>query len=248
MKSAPYKLEADLCADFIRWVKEEAGRFDHGVQTPHWTPYAETAGWDILLVADEGTQIGVQAKLKANLKVLAQAVPSGWDAWHERGPDYRAILVPDGDSSFDGLCAALGLMVFRPSRHYRGTAFGPGLAMEHWNGGWHYWSPRERCAVPEFVPDVVAGASGPVQLTKWKVAALRVIAALELQGFVTREDFRRHSIDPRRWTGPGGWLLPTDVPGRFVRGPGLDFDRQHPEVYAQVLQQEREKPLAGATA
>jgi hypothetical protein len=249
MKAPTYKLESDLCADFIRWVKGEAGKLNFGVRTPRWTPYAETAGWDILLVADDGTQIGVQAKLKANLKVLAQAVPSGWDAWHEEGPDYRAILVPDADSSFDGLCAALGLMVIRPQQRYGDFTFGPGLDMEHCNGGWHYWSPGKRCTVPEFVPDVVAGASGPVQLTKWKIAALRIVATLELQGFVTRDDFRRQRIDPRRWTGPNGWLAATDAPGRFVRGPGLDFDRQHPEVYAQVLEQMRELvPTSAAPA
>lgn len=238
-KTLLYALESDLCADFIRWVADESVK-ERG---PRWTAYAETANWDILLVADDGTQIGVQAKLKANLKVLTQCVPESWDAWHDRGPDYRAVLVPDGDSAFDGLCSALGLMVFRPmSAHFRGDhpRFTPGLALEHWSGGWHYWSPRKRCDVPEFVPDVTAGASAPVQLTKWKVAALRIVATLELRGFVTRADFKAYSIDPRRWTGPGGWLIPGEQPGQFLRGTGLDFDRQHPEVYAQVLAKVRE--------
>lgn len=238
MKKAPlYSLESDLCADFIRWVKEESTR----ERAARWTAYAETAGWDILLVAEDGTQIGVQAKLKANLKVLAQCVPQAWEAWHDRGPDYRAVLVPDSDSSYEGICAALGLMVFRPGSR---REFTPGLGLEHWNGGWHYWSPRQRCEVPEFVPDVVAGASAPVQLTKWKIAALRIVATLELRGFVTRADFKEQRIDPRRWTGPGGWLLPSGQPGQFIRGPGLDFDRQHPSIYAQVLDGMREKLTA----
>ena len=91
------------------------------------------------------------------------------------------------------------------------------------------------------VPDVIAGASGPVQLTKWKVAALRIIARMDLRGFVTRQDFREIQIDPRRWTGPGGWSIPGAVPGQFARGPKLDFDRQHPVVYAAVLAEERKK-------
>lgn len=35
-----------------------------------------------------------------------------------------------------------------------------------------------------------------------KIAALKIMADLELDGFVTRENFRRHNIDYRRWTTP----------------------------------------------
>lgn len=249
MKKTPrYTTEAAMCNDFIAWVKRSAGRLHDAREVPKWTPYAETAGWDILLVAEDGTQIGVQAKLKFNMKVLQQAVPESWDHWHDRGPDYRAILVPERDSGHENLCAALGLTMFFPTGPrwmVDRVDFAPGLSMEHWNGGWHYWSPRKRCELPEFVPDVQAGASGPVQLTKWKIAALRIVATLEVRGHVTRQDFKTHGVDPRRWTGPGGWLLPKSErmqdAGQYVRGPGLDFDRQHPNVYAQVLAEVREK-------
>ena len=236
MKKQPrYATEADLCAAFIEWVKSEAGKFYYGIKTPVWTPYAETAGWDILLVAEDGTQIGVQAKLKFNMKVLQQAVPDSWDSWQERGPDYRAILVPEIDHGARNLASALGLMLFFPGQYsYSGNDFSPGLNMEMM-GGWHYWSPAKRCELPAYVPDVPAGASGPVQLTKWKCAALRVVAVLELQGYVTRQDFRQIGIDSRRWLSTDGWLVPGAVPGQYVRGPGLRIDAQHPEVYAQVL-------------
>lgn len=234
-RESRFATEAELCDAFIAWVKASEGRFNYGIKTPKWTPYAETAGWDILLVADDGTQIGVQAKQRFNLKVIAQSLPDHWEHWHDRGPDYRAVLVPDRDGTAEAICGALGLMLFAPSPYrYEGTQFTPGLDLEHADG-WHYWSPRQRCEVPEFVPDVQAGASGPVQLTKWKIAALRVVARLEVHGHVTRADFRSLGVDPRRWTGPGGWVVPGDVPGQFKRGPGLDFDRQHPTVYAQVL-------------
>jgi hypothetical protein len=235
-----YATEADLCADFLDWVKRESGSMRRGRRIPVWTPYAETAGWDILLVAEDGTQIGIQAKLKFNMKVLGQSLPDCWDHWHDRGPDYRAVLVPERDGTHEAICACLGLMMFTPSPRgyaYDGKEFGPGLDMDH-SVGWHYWSPLQRCKLPEFVPDVVAGASGPVQLTDWKVAALRVVATLELQGYVTREDFRRLKVDPRRWTGPSGWLKPGSERGQFVRG-ALDFDQQHPVVYAQVLESVR---------
>lgn len=250
MKKQPaYATEAALCADFIRWAKSEAGTIMFGVKTPVWTPYAETAGWDILLVAEDGTQIGIQAKLKFNMKVLHQCLPGCWDDWRDTGPDYRAVLVPDRDVAYSDICAALGLMLFTPTRIGWGDAgFAPGLDFQHGNGGWHYWSPRKRHNLPEYVPDVVAGASGPVQLTTWKIAALRIAATLEVRGFVTKKDFGEYRIDSRRWTGPGGWLVPKSErmqdAGRFVRGPALDFDRQHPTVYATVLAEIREK-LAG---
>jgi hypothetical protein len=247
MKQARYETEAALCADFIAWAKAQGGSYSYGIKTPNWTPYAETAGWDILLVAEDGTQIGIEAKLRFNLKVIAQCIPGCWDHWRDHGPDYRAVLVPDGDQTAEDICAALGLMLFRPRRAYGDDhGFTPGLSMEHDRTGWHYWSPRKRCELPEFVPDVVAGASGPVQLTKWKVQALRIIATLELRGHVTRADFKAHGVDPRRWTGPSGWLKPGVNPGEFVRGPGLDFDAQHPEVYAKVLAEASAKNEAAA--
>lgn len=251
MKKTPrYATEAALCADFIEWVKRgDRFRRDDDVT---WTPYAETAGWDILLVAGDGTQIGIQAKLKFSLKVIDQTIPDAWDHWHERGPDFRAILLPDADSGPEKVCGALGIVHFRPTYGCRlygeaVTQFSPALdpAARYGGAGWHYWAPGKRCELPEFVPDVQAGASGPVQLTKWKIAALRIVATLEVRGHVTRQDFKAHGIDPRRWTGPGGWLVPRSErmqdAGQYIRGPGLDFDRQHPSVYAQVLAEIREK-------
>lgn len=250
MNDHKFATEADLCAAFIAWVRATAGTYSHGIKCPTWTPYAETAGWDILLVGGDGTQIGVQAKKRFNLKVLDQTLPGSWDAWRGEGPDYRAVLVPDGDASADHLCSALGLTLFRPSRYCYGGSrcieFGPGLNMEHGNGGWHYWNPERRHPLPEFVPDVVAGASWPVQLTKWKIAALRIAARIELRGFVTRQDFCEAGIDIRRWIGPGGWLKPGLQSGQFIAGPGLAFAAQHPDVYPQVLESERKKMTPSA--
>lgn len=241
-KPEQYATEAALCADFIAWVKRIEGRYDGGEKALAWTVYAETAGWDILLVGQDGTQVGIEAKLKFNMKVLQQCLPDSWSAWHDRGPDYRAVLVPDWDSGHANICNALGLgLLGRNGGGWGPVDFRPGLLDNDGRGGWHYWSPARRCELPEFVPDVIAGDSAPLRLTKWKIAALRIAATLEVRGHVTRQDFREYSIDPRRWTGPGGWLLPGAVPGQFVRAPALDFDKQHPEVYAQVLAEVREK-------
>lgn len=231
-----FKTEADLCAAFIAWTKRWG-----------WTAYAETAGWDIVLVRSSGVQIGVQAKLAFNTKVLAQSLPHyARDA--EIGPDYRVVLV---DRTTDGareVCEALGLVLFH-AEHYRSfreprIGFSPSNEPElnhhefsRYGNAWYDWNPRQRIKLPDYVPDVAAGASGPVQLTPWKIGALKLIATMDLRGYVTRDDFRMHSINPSRWmqrTGQFAWLVDGGVPGQWKRGPALDFDRQHPTVYAQI--------------
>ena len=110
-----YATEAELCTAFINWIKSENGKTLGRDTAPIWTPYAETAGWDILLVADDGTQIGIEAKLKFNMKVLAQSLPDCWDTYADYpGPDYRAVLVPKFDSDHERICAALGLVMIPP--------------------------------------------------------------------------------------------------------------------------------------
>jgi hypothetical protein len=73
-----------------------------------------------------------------------------------------------------------------------------------------------------------------VQLTQWKIGALKLTALLEIRGFVTRADFKTVGIDHRRWVNDPNWLVPTDRPGQFARGPELRFDQQHPMVYAEI--------------
>lgn len=238
-----FDTEADLCAAFIEWVKSPIDHRRYRREEPlHWTVYPETAGWDILLVGADGTQIGIEAKLRFNMKVLQQCLPDTWGDWHDCGPDYRAVLVPQWDSDVARVCNALGLALLgHTGAGWGRNDFRPGLLENECGGGWHYWSPREREKLPDYVPDVPAGAPAPLRLTEWKVAALRITATLELRGFVTREDFRQYGIDSRRWTGPGGWLLPTEKRGQYTRSPALDFDKQHPDVYAKVLLEVREK-------
>lgn len=234
MKRPPlFETEAAMCAAFSEWALGQG-----------WTPYAETAGFDILLVHGDGTQIGVQAKLRFNTAVLAQILSgTGWGWVREPGPDFRAVLTPErADSS---IAAALGLVPFAPFRHgdeLRG--FDPDLepAKGRWSysARWHFWNPTERCALPRFVPDVIAGSPAPTQLTKWKIAALAIAATLELRGYVTREDFRYEGIDHRRWT--QDWLCAGPVAGQWLPARTMpDFAGQHPGVYPQVREEVRER-------
>ena len=228
MKADIFKSEAELCSAFIQWASREG-----------WRCYPETAGFDILLVDANGWQIGIEAKLRMNLKVISQALPK-YSA--EIGPDHRAVLVPSLQSELREICGYLGIEIFycvtrntdrRSSLHYfsRDTRWLHDAMFD--------WNPRQRCGVPEYMPDVPAGVPSPVQLTSWKIAALKVLARLEISGWITRKEISIFGIDPRRWTNGDGWLLPFDGDpkrgGRWRRGERCPkFDQQHPDVYAQI--------------
>ncbi len=227
-KEKPFATEAALCARFIEALPIG------------WTPYAETAGWDILLVrATDGFQIGVQAKLRLNADVVLQTIEETVLCIERRGPDCRAVLVPNDDCGpFDRIADHIGFTIIRVSATRIGVirdAFSPKLPGDRWtNGHWHELCPVKRCELPAYVPDVAAGAKSPLQLTDWKIEAIKLAIVLERRGFVTREDFKHRGIDHRRWIAPGNdWLAVVD--GRFVRGPNLpDFKAQHPKVYSQI--------------
>lgn len=223
-----FATETDLCAAFIAAIPVT------------WTAYPETAGWDILLVRRaDGFQIGIEAKLKLNAIVLTQAL-EGWGyEYHDSGPDCRAVLVPSGaGGGMDAIAGHLALTVVRiHSGRFYGSAFSPSLPEEgkhfsSFENGWHELCPLKRCPLPEYVPDVEAGASGPSKLTTWKIAAIKIAVLLERRGYVSRLDFRALKIDPRRWL-DGQWLRKGDA--GLVRGDHLpDFKRQHPRNFDEI--------------
>jgi hypothetical protein len=214
MKPPIYATETELCADFIAWMTPKG-----------WTAYPETAGWDILFVDTEGHQLGVQAKLRLNFEVISQALPPLYAS--DVGPDHRALLVPQGKNAGADLCSIAGLEVY----------YGHGRNFHRHNPVQYAlfdWNPERRHPLPGYVPDVAAGASAPVQLTKWKIGALRILATLEIVGFVTAHDFKRIGIDKSRWYS-ARWVKPHEsIRGAWVRGKVPDFDKQHPKVYPQI--------------
>lgn len=231
-KEKPFASEADLCAAFIKALPKE------------WTPYAETGGWDILLVrGSDGFQIGIEAKLKFNARVLSQSLEeySGFSA-SRHGPDCRAVLVPDGEGSLRPLADYIGITVIQmrtPRPGWTRAHFDPSLPDEKqsWTTQyWHEWGPTKRHDLPAYVPDVAAGASAPAQLTDWKIRALKLLVLAEVQGFVTRADFKYLGLDHRRWITPTGWLRATDERGRYsIHGePPMGLKLQHPRVYDEI--------------
>lgn len=232
MARLTFETEAALCDAFMLWARGLG-----------FTCYPETDGWDLILVDRQGFQIGIQAKLRLNLRVIEQALPLY--GLGERGPHYRAILIPQHDGGLERLLKILGIYVFhagsserRPFIHHE-----PYLKGEDWatrgQAVMFDWNPKRLCTLPEYVPDVRAGVPAPAQLTPWKVGALKVLAHLEKHGTITRAQISGYKISPRGWTDGNRWLEPvTGDPkrgGRYVRGKNCPrFDQQHPDVYAQV--------------
>ena len=228
-KQKPFPTEADLCARFLSKIE------------PGWTPYAETAGWDILLVRGaDGFQVGVEAKLKMNLEVINQALEDhGHWSVTAPGPDCRAVLVPDTEHGFEKIAAYIGITIIRVSQDHGqsrwSTAYAPDLPKMKdtgWYDDWHQWCPAKRHKLPEYIPDVAAGVPSPIQLTPWKISAIKIAVTLEQRGYVTRDDFKEHKIDHRRWLAPNSWLRVEN--GRYIAGRMPDFKSQHPDVYKQI--------------
>ena len=218
-----FETEAALCDAFMAWARTEG-----------FTVYPETAGWDILLVASDGLQLGVEAKLALNLKVIAQALRGlVWSA--DRGPDFRGIVVPSVPEGVDEILVASGLEVFSPQRSWRrdGEVW-TFDRQHHYNSEMFDWNPKERCELPDYVPDVPAGVPAPRTLSPWKVGALRVLAMLEVQGYVTRQDVVLCKNDPRRWCANDGWLKQMGE-GKWGPGRAPRFDLDHPDIYAQII-------------
>lgn len=231
---------------------------------PEWIVYPETAGWDLLLVHREGGwQIGIEAKLTLNAKVLAQAI-EGRSRWHEAGPDFRAVLVGKVVAENAVLAQALGLTVIRPKGHGnldwshsgRRSKQGPTVPLfmpdlpeveklvkisdwwSRWDpdGNWLDQFPTRRHKLPDYIPEVAAGVPSPMILSDWKIKAMRVCVWVEKHGAITRAVFRDLGIDPGRWM-TGVWLAAGSERGQWVAGPrfpSAQLRREHPNVFAKI--------------
>ena len=221
MREPTFKLESELCESFIEAATLQG-----------WRCYPETAGFDILAVNAAGHQCGIEAKLKLNLKVIQQIQPYCFSK--SDGPHHRVILVPDAcpEGALEILLQHAGFeIVFYIdwAKKFSGGMFSSAPMFD--------FNPINLCSIPEYMPDVPAGVSAPLQLTEWKIRALRVLAKLECDRVITREDFRNIGIDMRRWISADQWLIPNGN-GLWVRGVQCPkFDQQHPTVYAVILQE-----------
>lgn len=243
------KSEAEMCSRFISIIP------------PEWIVYPETGGFDMLLVRkDDGFQIGVEAKLKLNAKVISQAEEerSSYSVLRP-GPDCRAVLVPE-DCGMDlmYLCGLLGLEVikFKPKyseeyateyfgRHRIGSGFKdsfypqlPSIRETNNSDEWYEFAPNERISLPEMIPDCGAGNPAPLTLTYWKIQSMKICITDLKRGFVTRTDFKYFNVSMPRWTqfGLAAWLK-NNGDGTFnITDRAPDFKKQHPKNWEELLE------------
>ena len=247
-EKTPIKTEAELCEIFIRDMNAQPG----------WTCYPETGGFDILAVHEEGRQIGVEAKLALNAKVADQIMPNPWQyRYGLKGPDHRLVIVSKVSDASAGIAKLLGFMgvpVLVP-RHgsvrtlgglvervqfedykLRELLAGTGYFNDH---DLFDWNPEERCQVPMVVPQVAAGVPSPTRLTPWKEKALRALALMRSQGFITSRQIKELGMSPTTWTqhtSTQAWLDKGQAPGQWIETDRTPpFDKQHPEAYAVAV-------------
>lgn len=220
---ARWKTESAMCAALVP-VYEAAG----------FTVYPETSGWDQLLVAADGLQVGIQAKLRANFDVLNQArIPWPWQT--VTGPDVRAILIPRAPVGFASLATTgLGLWVIEAEDYMEGSSAShcwatPGAAFRSLCSSAPLAKTTQRCWLPPFVPAVPAGVPSPRQVTKWRVRAIALCDRLRAQGYVTRRDFKDLKLSLQLWlqprAGKPAWLIQErgTRPARFLAMPGVEL-------------------------
>lgn len=247
-----FTTEADLCLAFAETVPSA------------WTIYNETAGFDMVLVHESGFQIGVEAKLRLNAKVVLQAVDTGHRRGTGAGPDARAVLVPKSEGSHSDIARlstllSLTVITVEPTAGYirkyncawlhRPALPDPqrihGMDGEidtvmrrFWNNDdWYDLCPVSQVELPEYVPDVSAGHPSPVVLGHWKIQAIKVCVWVERTGSITRRHFKALGIDPGRWM-TGFWLKKGSVRGNWVAGPDFplaQYKTVHPTIVDKVI-------------
>lgn len=172
--------EVQLCEELITRARLEG-----------FAVFPEVSDWDLIIVDSDGVQLGVQAKMRANVDVIGQAIRR---RSRINGPRHRAVLVPKANGSFYQVARALGLHVFTfrsiGSRRYREKVI-RFSTMKEWKGK-PYWLPP----VPSSCP---AGSPSPRPLTQWRVRAIELCLLLEEKGHLTGEDFKRAGINQSTW-------------------------------------------------
>lgn len=187
----PYRTEADLCDAFVEVVRESG-----------WRSYPECGGFDILIVNPDGIQIGIEAKLRCNLDVVAQAVPFGLRAYKTvLRPHYIGVLVPRISSPLRTVCAALRLHVWDHKWITLTKNLSAALRPRD-----NYLIDAPRIELPEVAIQTSAGCPSPKTMSGWRINALRACILLETKGYLTRADIIAAGCDPARWT--QYWMMP----------------------------------------
>jgi len=219
-----FPTEVVLCSALMERARAE------GLQA-----HPETSGWDVLIVDPvTGVQVGVQAKLRPSVAVLAQALVGE----REDGPEVHAVLVPVATWEFRRVASALRVLVL------------PGAEMAMASERWPYelcgaleraqrWEHPGRAWVPPVeVLGMVAGSPAPRTVSPWKVKAVRLCARVRAQGVVTAADFKALGLDRRWWTEPRRGCLVAAPGGGWEARHSLALpDKDWPELVAAMQSQ-----------
>lgn len=206
----PKILESDLCKQFIQIAESEG-----------WSCFPESSGFDILCCKQD-IQVGIQAKLHFNTKVLSQALPNPLEY---NGPDYRAVLVPKKVGHFHKITDGLGLILL-----FEDSSLSSILRDDL------CWYPERKCEIPQYKSSAIAGSKSPISLTSWKIKSLRLLARIEKRGSVKLKDFKELNLSPSIWICSSKKWLVQGEKGTWIKGKAK-FDEQHPEAYAKILSQ-----------
>ncbi len=197
-----FKTEAELC-EALSTAARALG----------FKVFSETAGFDLLLVSesakgfDAGDQIGVEAKLRANWQVLYQALPRPLGIHH---PDFYCVLVPTCDRDYCELAGRLEISVIVGHE-----LVGSDLHMfpfdMHRRRRWYRQRAKGTCWVPDVeVVGMAAGTKSPLQITQWKMNAIKVCMRGVHNGFLTKKDFEECHVSMPRFL-EMGWIKGYDM-------------------------------------
>lgn len=172
-----FATEADLCSAVIVRLREWG-----------WTVYPESCGFDFVAVRDL-IQVGVEAKLRPNLRVLSQAL----DRFDRRlrVPHCIATLVERRNADFDRVAERAGLTSLSWVSHFM-DANPRHFETELRNGQLRF---RTACGseagtlrLPDLVIDVPAGVPSPQTASAWKVRAVKMALRLRAGEEITRSN------------------------------------------------------------
>lgn len=232
-----------------------------------WTCHPEAAGFDVLVVHQDGRQIGVEAKLTPNAKVADQILPNPVHEYYgAAGPDHRLVIVgkvTDAGAGIVKMLERLGVKVLVPNEKWTRDGYKQTFDLQYSlldaEKGRPYfgrvrlfdWNPAERCRVPAIVASLPAGVPSPVRITPWKEAAVKVLALMRKHGHISVKQISELGIGSSSWTQPLGnkpaWLAKGAVRGQWVETEHMPaFDQQHPDLYAhavECLDAEQNQPL-----
>ncbi len=232
-RKAEFASEHEMCAHFIQKLPKE------------WIAYPEWANWDILLVRKtDGFQVGIEAKLRLNAKVISQAAETAYQI-DRQGPDCRAILIPKGSNlDFQPVCNILSLQIIEIESEtskslstvnwFRPKLPNPDRASPA--GNFKEFYPTERVELPEIIPVAQAGKPAPIKLTPWKIKAIKLDILLKKHGRVTRKLFKALNLSTTLFLHSGNeWMHKGEARGHWLRGPNFpDFRAGCEENYDEL--------------